>query len=171
MNIMWKPVSEYENLYEVSNTGEVRSLIRGKIMKPSDNGKGYLQVSLTKNKQSKRLYVHRLVANEFLDKGSCCEEVNHIDGKKYNNSVSNLEWCDDDKNREHAYLNGLRKMKPIVGVEVYSLQDEPICEFVSISEASRKMKIPVGNIAKCCNGRSKSAGGYIFKKAKAGEQE
>ena len=62
-------------------------------------------------------------------------------------------------------------MKPIVEVEVYSLQDEPICEFVSISEASRKMKIPVGNIAKCCNGRSKSAGGYIFKKAKAGEQE
>lgn len=75
MNIMWKPVSGYENLYEVSNTGEVRSLIRGKIMKPSDNGKGYLQVSLTKNKQSKKLYVHRLVANVHLMVGDSNNEA------------------------------------------------------------------------------------------------
>lgn len=164
MREIWKPISDYEGLYKISNTGKVNSLISGKILKPFPNNKGYLYVKLTKDGQHKTFSVHRLVANVFIPNVESMQQVNHIDGNKQNNCAENLEWCNDFENRTHAYKNGLRKMETIIGIEMLSTNGNCIKEFLSISEASRETGINIGNISRCCNGGCRTAGGYVFKR-------
>ena len=109
---IWKDIQGYEGMYQVSSHGRVRSLNYNKtglegIMSFNDNGTGYLQVYLTKNKKSKKVLVHRLVAMTFIDKIEGKNFVNHIDGNKTNNHVENLEWCTKSENQQHAYDTGL----------------------------------------------------------------
>lgn len=107
MNERWLPIKGYEGLYEVSNTGYVRSIKRDKILK-MENKNGYYSVNLYKQKQVHK-YVHRLVAETFLQNPSCFMEVNHKDSNKHNNRVENLEWCDRTFNLQHSYDNGLKR--------------------------------------------------------------
>ena len=108
MGEIWKPVVGYENLYEVSNLGRVKSLkdnkgrYREKIKSSSDNGRGYLNVCLYKNGKGKRCYIHRLVAEAFLDNPNNYPIINHKDENKQNNHVSNLEWCDYEYNNTYG---------------------------------------------------------------------
>lgn len=121
---IWKPVRGYENLYEVSSFGKIRSVdkvvytnnrfnkmqkkIKGKILSPFLNKKtGYMQVALSKNKKTKLYLVHRLVALTFFPIDNISLQVNHIDGNKQNNNVENLEWCTRSENIVHAYKIGL----------------------------------------------------------------
>ncbi|KEF40157.1 NUMOD4 motif/HNH endonuclease [Schinkia azotoformans MEV2011] len=113
---VWKEVKGYEGLYEISNHGRVRSLdkvdylgrkYKSRIMKPQKNNKGYYQVIFTKDRKIKSHYVHRLVALAFLPNSDRKFQVNHIDGKKQNNSVENLEWVTQEENIQHAYDTGL----------------------------------------------------------------
>lgn len=98
MEEVWKDIPGYEGLYQVSNTGEVKSLnYRGsgetKLLKQSTNKKGYKRVVLCKNRKKKNHCVHRLVAIAFIPNPDNLPIVNHIDECKSNNMVSNLEWC------------------------------------------------------------------------------
>ena len=116
----WKPIKGYEGLYEVSNTGKVRSLdhyntngkvdilYKGKILNGFLDGKNnYKMVMLSKSKtDQKKFLVHRLVAETFIENSDNKREVNHKDGNKLNNDVSNLEWCSSKENKEHAFKNG-----------------------------------------------------------------
>lgn len=101
----WKPVKEYEGLYEVSSTGLVRAVKRsgskGGILVPA-NSKGYNRVVLSKGDKRKNISIHRIVAEAWLtnDRGLPC--VNHKDGNKLNNCIDNLEWCDHKWNSIHA---------------------------------------------------------------------
>lgn len=113
----WLDIKGYENLYQVSDTGRVRSLdhyasngikkilYKGRILKPFLDGKhNYLNVCLSKNNIKKKYQIHRLVASMFLkDKN---REVNHKDGNKQNNCVDNLEWVTSKENKKHAIANG-----------------------------------------------------------------
>lgn len=114
----WRSVKGYEGFYEVSDLGNVRSLARRhrtfdgvKILKgvknitPTDNGNGYLIVSLNKDGIRKSRYVHRLVAEMFINKPVGKEYVNHIDYNRKNNTVENLEWCTQAENLEHSKPN------------------------------------------------------------------
>lgn len=165
MNNEWKPVVGYEGFYEISDNGEIKSLIKNRLLKPCIHKKGYLVVTLTKGNAHKHYYVHRLVAAAFIPNIDNKEQVNHIDGNKHNNCVENLEWCNDAENRMHAYKNGLRKMEELIEVEMVSIDGNFIDKFPSISEASRRTGINIGNISRCCNGGCKTAGGYIFKRS------
>lgn len=88
----WKNIIEYENLYQVSNLGNVRSLKTGKVMKSKINNRGYLIVGLTKNKKQKWFLIHNLVANNFHSNLDKSKRVYHIDGNKINNKVENLTF-------------------------------------------------------------------------------
>ena len=111
----WKDIEGYEGLYQISNLGKVRSLNRivqgtndyfqkGIELKPIDNGK-YLFVTLRKNGNKKIFYIHRLVAEYFVDNPNNYNEVNHIDENKHNNSYNNLEWCTHKYNANYGTRN------------------------------------------------------------------
>lgn len=97
------------NNYIVTSTGLVYSCFykTARLMSVTDNGCGYLSVTLSINKKSKKYYVHRLVAECYLQEWEPSLQVNHIDGNKTNNHVSNLEMCTPKQNINHAYKIGL----------------------------------------------------------------
>jgi hypothetical protein len=115
----WKPIKNYEGLYEVSSEGRVKSLAKKRlggrykclmlykerILKPGKNAQGYLKLDLCKNGKTKTHRINRLVAAAFM--GESFLECNHIDGNKENNCVSNLEYCTCSENHKHAYKTGL----------------------------------------------------------------
>lgn len=102
----YKPIPGYEGLYEVSACGKVRSLNfkrtgKIRIMKPQIHTNGYLCLTLYKNEQQEKCFVHRLVAFAFIRNTKNELEVNHKDWDKKNNNVSNLEWCSRRYNGNH----------------------------------------------------------------------
>lgn len=104
MNEVWKPIVGFENDYDISNYGNVKSKKRGKelIMRPVCNNKGYPRVVLSVKNKGYRRFVHRLVAEHFVDNPDNKPQVNHVDGDKKNNHASNLQWMTNQENRDHA---------------------------------------------------------------------
>ena len=96
----------YNGKYKIDDLGRVYSEF--KIITPYDNGHGYLAVKLWKNGKCKQHYIHRLVAETFIPNPNNYPEINHIDGDKRNNAVSNLEWCNRKMNVQHSYDTGLK---------------------------------------------------------------
>lgn len=124
-NVIWKPVVGYEGLYEVSNTGLVKSLNKYKkprLLKLTKRTDGYLGVVLCRDKTQRTFTVHRLVANAFLPNPDDLEMINHKDENKTNNHVNNLEWCTRAYNqvysmnlhpeRRKEFANNLKKYSP-----------------------------------------------------------
>lgn len=99
---MWKPVVNYEGLYEVSTAGRIRNKDH-KILKPWRTRAGYLQVALCDGRGERRYNLHRLVATAFIPKGNGCDVVNHINCIPSDNRVENLEWCTQSHNVKYAY--------------------------------------------------------------------
>lgn len=97
--------------YTVDEFGTIRSYKYGKIreLKISKNTKGYAQVGLGLNGKTYPKRVHRLVAKAFIPNPLNLPQVNHIDGNKFNNSVTNLEWCSNSDNIKHSWEIGLRE--------------------------------------------------------------
>jgi hypothetical protein len=108
-----KEISGFEGTYWISLSGQVTSHIRKGssrgVVKPYLNNRGYMIVSLYKDGNRTNRSVHRLVASHFIDNPRHLEFVNHINGDKTDNSISNLEWCTSSENSKHAILTGLRK--------------------------------------------------------------
>ena len=106
-----KDLPGYEGLYQITDDGRVYSLISNKFLKEGINNKGYHKVELYKNKIKKTMLVHRLVAMVFLENPNPekFNQVNHKNGNKNKNDVSNLEWCDQFYNMKHASENNLLK--------------------------------------------------------------
>ena len=95
--------------YSVSEYGLIRNDKTNKILKIQDNGKGYKKVTLTNNGKPCQYYIHRLVAEYFLEKKSKDKlQVNHIDGNKSNNYFKNLEYVNNSENQIHAHKTGLK---------------------------------------------------------------
>ena len=105
---LWLPVEGFPN-YEVSNWGNVRNRLTGKMLKQPISNTGYKRVYLYDDQGSHPKSVHRIEAEAFFD--GCGEhlQVNHIDGNKQNNDLSNLEWCTASENMKHAFKTGLEK--------------------------------------------------------------
>lgn len=99
MKEIWADIEGYDGKYQVSSWGRVRGA-RG-IMKPYENHKGYLKIGLIKDGVREKHRVNRLVAKAFIPNLRNYPEVNHKDGNKKNNSVTNLEWVTGKQNREH----------------------------------------------------------------------
>ena len=173
----WKSIAGYEGLYQVSNLGRVKSLNYNhtgtdKILKPWKTHDGYLQVILCKDGHVKKFKVHRLVAKAFIPNPNNLETVNHKDEVKTNNTVGNLEWMSQrdninygthNKRMAEANINHPKKSKV---VQMFNKQTgELLATFPSTHEAERVTGINNSSISKCCNGKYKSAGGYIWRYA------
>lgn len=176
----WKPIKNYEKLYQVSNYGRIKRsyreytlfnyltkrenkrIVKEKILKGTTN-KGYKRICLTKDKKEKNLFIHRLVAEVFIPNPQNKPFINHIDGNKQNNKVDNLEWCDYDENNNHAYNNELRKSKGRISIAQYDLNDNYIASFESINEASRITGLNIRHISRNIKGIGNQICGYKFK--------
>lgn len=175
MQEVWKDIRNYENLYQISNLGNVKSIARkgafrkDKVLKCSYNKKGYMYVCLCKNCRRKAYRVHRLVAQAFIPNPENKPQVNHINGNKKDNSVCNLEWTTNKENSVHAHKNNL--VHNPIGKEnalskkvlQFDKENNLMNEWIGMREASRELNIAFSSIWMCCQGRIKTAGGYIWR--------
>lgn len=109
----WRPVVGYEGLYEVSNTGLVRNVVKGRFLKPGFDKNGYLKCVLSKDGKQKTIYIHRLVASAFIENPLDLPQVNHRDEDKTNNVADNLEWCTSKYNVNYGSAQDRRVQKNI----------------------------------------------------------
>lgn len=153
---IWKAIDGYEGLYEVSNHGNVRSIKRGIILKPATNTFGYQIVGLSKNGKRKEGKIHRLVAKAFIDNPNNKKQVNHIDGDKKNNNVSNLEWVTNQENTIHALNTGIKKTIIIRVVETGRI-------YRGCGECARAINGNPADIMRCLRTtKTKTHKGYHF---------
>lgn len=141
--------------YKIRKNGDVYSKYEAKVLNPATTKKGYKQVFLTKDDGTASSYlVHQLVAKAFINNVNNAEQVNHIDGDKSNNNVSNLEWCTNTENNQHAWSTGLYDSK-FVGCRL-SFDGINWIEFTSAIEAAEYLNCPVSTVRTCLNKNRKS---------------
>lgn len=173
MKEKWKDIPDFEGSYQISNLGNVISLERyvnhiggkriekRKNLKKTLSNNGYFVVNLWKHNVKIQLLIHRLVAQSFISNPNNLSCVNHKDGNKLNNCVSNLEWCTYQENNIHALNNGLKK--PYVRVNQYDLENNFIKTWSSIKEAQNFYK--TSHIGECCRGLRNQTKNYIWRYA------
>lgn len=172
---IWKDVNGYENLYQVSNKGRVKTLHKpdqgcstldeNNIKKIDDvtRHKGYCLVQLYKDGKKKMVRVHRLVAEAFIPNPMNYSQVNHIDGNKTNNCVENLEWCSGKHNMQHAVEHNLNNCGKQRKIQQLTLDGEVITTYKSIRQAALATNISRDAITYCLKGLQKSTRGFLFK--------
>lgn len=188
MQEIWKDIKGYEKLYQASNLGNIRSLdkyvhsknnslrfVQGRLIKTKVCRSGYLNVCLWKNGSKKCFYVHRLIANTFLNNPNNLPQINHIDMDKTNNKVFNLEFCTAKYNIQQTFKKGRTKINSgcfkkgnipqnIRKVIQRDLSGKFIKEWNSIKEAQSTLLIY--HISSCCSGKRKTAGGFLWEYVK-----
>ena len=157
---LWKEIPDTNSMYYVSTYGRVYSMHKERLMKLHINDAGYQYIryrEISTNKERNKK-VHRLVAQAFIPNQDNKVEVNHIDGIKVHNSVTNLEWVTRNENINHAFDTGLHHnpKKPVICVELGKI-------FPSVRDAGREMGILHQSIYKVCRGICNSAGGYTWR--------
>lgn len=189
-NEIWKDIPNFPN-YQVSNLGNVRSkdwiiktniknnkkvIRKGKILKPIIYKNNYCACDLSDNKKIKRILIHILVAQTFLNKQDFKSmpnenrklidldtlEVNHKDENPKNNCVDNLEWCTSKYNCNYGTRN--KKIAKALGKKVYQKDSkgEIINVYKSISDASKNVNRSVTCIYDCCIGKQKTCAGFYW---------
>lgn len=176
MEEIFKEIPGYDGLYEVSNKGNVRTIKRqgtdDRILAGSIDRTGYKRVALCKKGITKSYAVHRLVCLTFLPNPNGKRTVNHIDGNKLNNILSNLEWMTHSENHKHAYdflsrkshMNGKsgkdhHNSKSVI--RVCKLTKE-VMVFDSLRLATASVGGNEGHVSACCTGKRKSHKGYTW---------
>lgn len=156
LNEIWKPIPNFEGLYEVSNLGRVKALKRKKncnrgwgwikehIMKQTNTNANseYYRVPLTNKEHIRKYYlVHRLVAQAFIPNPNNLPQVNHIDGDKSNNTIENLEWTTREDNIKHAYKIGLNPSRKSIIKYIDKLEER----IVKLEQKIEAMQYKVGD--------------------------
>lgn len=156
-------IDEYGNVYSNSSGSGVRKGIR----KPSVDKDGYNCMILCNKYKKTAIKIHRVVAQLYIPNPLNKPCINHIDGNKQNNHISNLEWCTRSENSKHAYDTGLRKPTDWT-TKIHSSSKKVMCieteeVFDSINIASKKKNIASSSIRHNISGRYKNAGGFTWK--------
>ena len=166
---MKKPITNYEN-YFIYDTGDVYNTTTNKMLDGSISENGYRYYRLSKNNCKKMFYAHRLVAEHFIDNPKGLPVVNHKDGDKLNNDISNLEWVSYSENIEHAHKNNLIKQRAEIELYKEDLPEEnwkniPEYENYAISSYGRIRNINTQRILK----PSITSGYYKIRLSKNGQ--
>lgn len=151
----WKSISNWE-WYLVSENGDVLNTKTNNYLHGDTNNMGYHRVTLYDNGRKERFFIHRLVAQLFLDNPNKFREVNHIDGDKNNNSVTNLEWCDRTYNEHEARRIGIKEYKPF---QVFSANGE-IKQYEFTPQLAKELGVTKRTILNDLQGKST---GYLDK--------
>lgn len=149
-------------MYAVNQDGQVYSLRRGHVLNPKRNHDGYLRIQLYSVNGCEFVGIHRLIAETFIPNPENKPFVNHIDGNKQNNRVSNLEWCTQKENIAHAWETGLsNRQLNTCGKRVrqFDQYGTAIRDYPSLMEAERVTGIPHTNISYAHINHG-TAGGY-----------
>lgn len=192
MNEIWKDVKGFEQYYQISNIGNIRSkertvqrgyglaLIQAKMLHQVPNSRGYLRVVLKANGLHKRVFIHRLVAEHFIPNPNKLDTVNHKDFNPQNNSAKNLEWTTRYENYQYSFERGrfkrtnewkkqLKKSldsvmgKPVIGTEISTGRS---IKLKALND-SRKYGFQPSCVCNCCEGIRKTHKGYRWKYAQA----
>lgn len=189
---IWKPIKDYEGLYEISSLGRVKSLNynrtgKKKILKNMKNSNGYLVVSLTKFGKQKNYLIHRLVAEAFIPNPEGKPHIDHINTIKNDNSIENLRWVTNKENNNNPltkkkYSENHREQtgennpmygrtgekcptsKPVVQIDPNT--NEIVNTYSSTSEAERQTGFNHSAISECCNNKYSRPGNNIYKRFK-----
>lgn len=153
-----KDIKGYEGLYAVTKDGQVWSYRSNKFLTPY-NVVGYHYVDLRKKGHRKQFRVHRLVAEAYIPNPENKPQINHKDENKINNHVSNLEWVTAKENVNYGTHN--ERMAKTRSKAVYCVELDRV--FESQKEAAAELGLYGGNISSCCNGRTKTSGGYHWR--------
>lgn len=159
----WKVIPEASN-YEVSNYGNIRNFTTKNILKGRITKNGYLQVSIKIDGVNKFMnkYIHRLVAQNWIDNPLDKNQVNHKDGDKTNNSIDNLEWVTPSENQIHRHSIGISKTSNRK-IGKFTKQGEKIVEYNSIVEAAKQEGHPRVSIDNVLQGKNHTLCGYVWK--------
>jgi hypothetical protein len=189
MQEIWKDIKGFEGLYQVSNTGKVKSLERinpqnkhqnERLLKPKTNRNGYYEVTLSKGGKLKSFRVNRLVAFAFIENPDPkrLNQVNHKDEIKTNNAYTNLEWCDCKYNinygtghaRSVANVDCKKRVANTDWERIREKMYKPVVQkskdgttvrtHRSAKHAAVELGINQWNIGLCCRGKQKTAGGF-----------
>ncbi len=139
----WREIKGFDGFYFISDLGNIKSLYRGeKLIKPRDSKRGYTTVILA---GKKTLYVHRLVASHFICDIDDKREVNHKNGIKNDNKLSNLEIVTKGENLKHAYKIGLRKARDTRGEkhQFSKLKECDVLEIRKLFNSKNRRKLSV----------------------------
>lgn len=191
MEEIWKPIEWSEGRYLISNLGRIKStdwfcdyadgtkrIKKGHLLHPSILKCGYAQVKLQYKGKRKHFYLHRLIAEAFIENPNNLPYINHKDENKTNNNVSNLEWCTFEYNINYGTRNK-RAGEKVAGsknpqykfgkdtsraipIRQYSLTGEFIKEYDCAATAMRETGINQCTIRAVANGKRKTAGGYLW---------
>ncbi len=163
----WRDIPGYDGKYKASSLGRIMTTIgKGRpykpvkqIMKQTKRGNYYCV-----NLNGKGVLVHRLIALTFIPNPENKSQVNHINGKTFDNRIENLEWVTAMENTHHA-IHILNKRIYVKGkaVSQYSISGEFIADFDKMSEAARKTKTNLTSISEVCKGKQKTANGFVWK--------
>ena len=161
---MWKKVifEGQETDYSVSTEGAVRKDTTNYILSQSMQ-QDYKFVTLLINGKQKRMRVHRLVAETFLENPENKPYVNHINGNRGDNNVENLEWVTPSENSQHAVQSGLwgsGRARPVIQ---YNLDGEQMAIFPSASEAARQTGGSQSKVTMCCRRQRETANDYQWR--------
>lgn len=174
MEEIWKSVTGFERYYKVSSFGRVLSLRRNKIMSPDLSRQGYPCVFLKGKNKKRRVFIHRLVCEEFIPNTENKLQIDHINTIRTDNRVENLRWVTATENinnpitlakhigskRSKETIDKMRlaqpKMKKVICIEKAKT-------FFSLAEAGRFCNTQWVNIRKVCEGERSKAGGYSWK--------
>lgn len=204
----WRDVVGYEGYLEVSDTGLIRSVerevrhrnnstmrIKSREIKSHPDPKGYLKVRTSIDKEKTSIKVHRAVAEAFIPNPDNKSQVDHIDGNKTNNSVSNLRWTTNRENFDYSVTNGLREnsykaLEDARDSEVrlahlaesirrrcskktycYDKNMNLLAEYNSNEEAAKAVDGCQSGVSGCCCGKWKTYKGYIFSYIPPGNEE
>lgn len=170
MKEIWRDIEGYEELYQISSLGRVKSLGNGgsnnskeRIIKALVVSSGYLAVGLSKDGKQKQYLIHRLAANAFIPNPDNLPQVNHRDEDKTNNRVDNLEFCSAKYNSNYgthnkriseSMTNNPKMSKKVLCIETGKI-------YPSTMQVERELGFSNSDISKCCRGiKHKTVGGF-----------